>query len=177
VRKVLAKRPLRWLPGLASFLVLWSRSPTSLRARTCRSCAAISVTPRRFSSRRCSGLAHLRVDPARLYSEDTLFWVIWYAGIATVLLAAFGAAVLISRCLRSLFNLAGRLGCAAELGPADSDHLRRLGGRAVAAVHGARSAVGQQAARAGRDPWHGPARDLGPPPGSLAEPGSAAPDR
>ena len=47
-------------------------------------------------------IAGLRVDPTRLYSEDTLYWVIWYAGIATVLLGGFGAAILIRRCLRDL---------------------------------------------------------------------------
>ena len=44
------------------------------------------------------------MDPTRLYSEDTLYWVIWYAGIATVLLGGFGAAILLRRCLRDLLN-------------------------------------------------------------------------
>ncbi len=48
--------------------------------------------------------AGLKVDPTRLYSEDTLYWVIWYAGIATVLLGAFGAAVLLRRCLRAFLT-------------------------------------------------------------------------
>ncbi len=49
-------------------------------------------------------LAGLRVDPTRLYSEDTLYWVIWYAGVATVLLGGFGAAILARRCLRALLS-------------------------------------------------------------------------
>src|SRR5258705_12681611 len=46
----------------------------------------------------------MRVYPAGLSSEDTLYWVIWYAGIATVLLGGFGAAILIRRCLRALLS-------------------------------------------------------------------------
>jgi hypothetical protein len=48
--------------------------------------------------------AGLRVDPTRLYVEDTLYWVIWYAGIATLLLGGFGAMVLVRRCLRALLS-------------------------------------------------------------------------
>ena len=81
-----------------------SRSPTSRPGRWSRPCAATSGPPRRAFVATLQRLAHLRVDPTRLYSEDTLYWVIWYAGIATVLLAAFGAAVMIQRCLRSLFT-------------------------------------------------------------------------
>jgi len=35
-------------------------------------------------------LGHLRVDPGRLYAEDTLYWVIWYVGLPAVLLGGFG---------------------------------------------------------------------------------------
>ena len=49
-------------------------------------------------------MAGLKVDPTRLYSEDTLYWVIWYAGIATVLLGGFAAAILLRRCLRALLT-------------------------------------------------------------------------
>jgi hypothetical protein len=48
--------------------------------------------------------AGLRVDPTRLYVEDTGYWVIWYAGIATVLLGGFGAVVLVRRCARALLS-------------------------------------------------------------------------
>jgi hypothetical protein len=103
VRKFLAKRPLRWLPGLASFLVLVALADFAARplVQTVRGDLGHAEAVFVASLQR---LAHLRVDPTRLYSEDTLYWVIWYAGIATVLLAAFGAAVLIRRCLRSLFR-------------------------------------------------------------------------
>ena len=41
-------------------------------------------------------------DPSRLYSEHSLYWVIWYIGLPTVLLAAFGLAIVVRRCLRWL---------------------------------------------------------------------------
>ena len=45
-----------------------------------------------------------RVDPTRVYTEDTLYWVIWYGGVATVLLGGFGAIVLVRRCTRALLS-------------------------------------------------------------------------
>jgi hypothetical protein len=103
VRKFLAKRPLRWLPGLASFLVLVALADFAARPYVQHVRGDLGHAEAVFVAS-LQRIAHLRVDPTRLYSEDTLYWVIWYAGIATVLLAAFGAAVLIRRCLRSLFR-------------------------------------------------------------------------
>jgi hypothetical protein len=102
-RKILARRPLRWLPGLASFLVLVALADFAARPLVQTVRGALGHAEADFVAT-LQRLAHLRVDPTRLYSEDTLYWVIWYAGIATVLLAAFGAAVMIRRCLRSLFT-------------------------------------------------------------------------
>jgi hypothetical protein len=45
-------------------------------------------------------LAGLPIDPRRTYAEDSLYWVIWYIGVPAVLLATFGAALLIRRFLR-----------------------------------------------------------------------------
>nr|WP_221475252.1 hypothetical protein [Sphaerisporangium rubeum] len=42
----------------------------------------------------------LPVDPSRLYTEQTLWWVIWYLGVPAVVLATLGAAVLVRRVLR-----------------------------------------------------------------------------
>ena len=39
-----------------------------------------------------------------MYSEQTLYWVIWYIGLPTVLLAAFGLAIVVRRCLRALLT-------------------------------------------------------------------------
>jgi hypothetical protein len=101
VRTSVSRRPLRWLPGLGSVAVVaavgWLAARPALqqvRGSLGRAQADYVAALQR--------MAGLRVDPARLYSEDTLYWVIWYAGIATVLLAGFGAAVLIYRCLRAL---------------------------------------------------------------------------
>ena len=46
----------------------------------------------------------LPVDPTRMYSEQTLYWVIWYIGLPTVLLGGFGAALLVRRCLQALLT-------------------------------------------------------------------------
>jgi hypothetical protein len=46
----------------------------------------------------------LRVDPARLYAEDSLYWVIWYIGLPAVLLAGVGLALLTRRSVRALLR-------------------------------------------------------------------------
>ena len=43
---------------------------------------------------------HLPIDPTRLYYEISLHWVFWYIGVAAVVLATIGAAVLARRCLQ-----------------------------------------------------------------------------
>ncbi len=103
VRGALARRPLRWLPGLAGVAVVaavgWLAARPYLeavRGSLGRAQADYVATLQRT--------AGLRVDPTRLYSEDTLYWVIWYAGIATVLLGGFGAAALVRRCLKALLT-------------------------------------------------------------------------
>ena len=52
----------------------------------------------------CSGWPGCGSTRAGCYSEDTLYWAIWYAGVATVLLGGFGAAILARRCLRALLS-------------------------------------------------------------------------
>ncbi len=103
VRGALARRPLRWLPELGSVAVVaglaWLAARPYLqtvRGTLVRGHSDYVATLQR--------LAGLKVDPARLYSEDTLYWVIWYAGIATVLLGGFAAAILLRRCLRALLT-------------------------------------------------------------------------
>ena len=79
LRKIAGRRPLRWLPGLAAVLCA-RRWPASLSARTCRSCAGIPAPATAAFVAGLQRLHHLPVDPARLYAEDTLYWVIWYVG-------------------------------------------------------------------------------------------------
>jgi hypothetical protein len=102
-RKVLGKPPLRWLPGLASFAVIVALAGLAARPYFQTVRAVLGHAEADFVAG-LQRLAGLRVDPTRLYSEDTLYWVIWYAGIATVLLAAFGAAVLVRRSVRALLT-------------------------------------------------------------------------
>ena len=103
VRKVLSKPPLRWLPGLASFAVIVALGGLAARPYVQTVRAVLGHAEADFVAG-LQRLAGLKIDPTRLYSEDTLYWVIWYAGIATVLLAAFGGAVLVRRSLRALLT-------------------------------------------------------------------------
>ena len=45
-------------------------------------------------------LDHLPIDPRRQYSEDSLFWVIWYIGVPALVLGTFGAALLAREFIR-----------------------------------------------------------------------------
>ncbi len=102
-RKAFARRPLRWLPGLGSLVVIAALAGLAARPYFQKVRGVLGPAEADFVAH-LQRLAGLRVDPARLYSEDTLYWVIWYAGIATVLLAGFGAAVLVRRSLRAFLT-------------------------------------------------------------------------
>jgi hypothetical protein len=103
LRRLPAARPLRWLPEVAGLLAL-------------AALIALAVRPylqvvREQASRASAGyvahlqqLEHLPVDPGRLYAEDTLYWGIWYVGIPTLLLGAFGVALLLRSGLRALLS-------------------------------------------------------------------------
>jgi hypothetical protein len=103
IRGALAHRPLRWLPGLGSLTVVAALAWAAARPylQTVRGTLGRAQTDYVATLQRMAGL---KVDPTRLYSEDTLYWVIWYAGIATVLLGGFAAAILLRRCLRALLT-------------------------------------------------------------------------
>jgi len=96
-------RPVRWLPGLGSVALVGAIGWLAARPALQKVRGSLGSAQADYIAA-LQRMAGLRVDPARLYSEDTLYWVIWYAGIATVLLGAFGAAILIRRCLRTLLN-------------------------------------------------------------------------
>ncbi len=102
-RKILAKPPLRWIPGLAAFAVIVALGGLAARPYVQTVHGVLGHVEANFIAalQRAAGL---HVDPTRLYSEDTLYWVIWYAGIATVLLGAFGAAMLLRRTLQALLR-------------------------------------------------------------------------
>src|SRR6202020_671799 len=58
----------------------------------------------------------LPVQPTRSYAEDSLYWVIWYIGIPALLLAGFGMALLVRRCVRALLRWADADGAARAWG-------------------------------------------------------------
>jgi hypothetical protein len=98
VRSVFARWPLRWLPAFCGALVILALCGLAARPylQTVRGPATGVVADYVASLQR---LENLPVSPGRLYAEDTLYWVIWYAGLPAVLLGGFGAAVLLRRCL------------------------------------------------------------------------------
>jgi hypothetical protein len=98
VRKVFAKWPLRWLPAFAGVVVIVALGGLAARPylQTVRGPATGVVADYVASLQR---LENLPVSPGRLYAEDTLYWVIWYAGLPALLLGGFGAALLLRRCL------------------------------------------------------------------------------
>ena len=103
LRKLPAARPLRWLPDLGGLLAVAALIGLAVRPylqivreRAGRASADYVAHLQR--------LGHLPVDPGRLYAEDTLYWVIWYVGIPTLLLGAFGVALLVRWCLRALLS-------------------------------------------------------------------------
>ena len=61
-------------------------------------------------------LLGLPVQPTRSYAEDSLYWVIWYIGVPALLLAGFGMALLVRRCVRALLAWADADGTARAWG-------------------------------------------------------------
>jgi hypothetical protein len=102
-RDIVARPPVRWLPGIASAAVIGGIAWLAVRPYLQKVRGVVSPAASDFVGH-LQRIAGLPVDPSRLYSEDTLYWVIWYAGIATVLLGGFGAAILVRRCLRDLLS-------------------------------------------------------------------------
>jgi hypothetical protein len=102
-RDIVAVRPVRWLPGIGTAAVIGGLAWLAVRPYLQKVRGVLGPAAAHYVAH-LQRIAGLPVDPTRLYSEDTLYWVIWYAGIATVLLAGFGAAILIRRCLRDLLS-------------------------------------------------------------------------
>jgi hypothetical protein len=103
VRRVFARRPLRWLPEVAAVLAVLAVVALALRPylQTVRAAATGG------EAHYVAGLQQaeqLRLDPGRTYAEDTLYWVIWYVGLPAILLGTFGLALLVRRCVRALIT-------------------------------------------------------------------------
>jgi hypothetical protein len=103
VRRALDRGLVNWLPAIGSALVIIALGWLAIRPYVQVVRGDLGSGAARYVGM-LQRLAGLRADPTRLYSEDTLYWVVWYAGIATVLLGAFGAAIMIRRCLRALLS-------------------------------------------------------------------------
>ncbi len=103
VPAVLAKRPLRWLPEAGAAIVAAALTGFAVRPyiQTVRGHPTRAEYHLVATLQRAQGLP---VDPTRLYAEQTLYWVIWYIGLPTVLLGGFGVAILARRCLRALLT-------------------------------------------------------------------------
>jgi hypothetical protein len=97
----LRQRPLRWLPDAGAVLALAAVIGFAVRpyVQTVRGRPSLAEYHFIEALQRAQGLV---VDPARTYSEQTLYWTIWYIGLPTILLGAFGAALALRRCLQAL---------------------------------------------------------------------------
>ena len=103
LRFLFRSRPLRWLPeAVAALTVLavagFAARPYFQTVRGETNPATISYVAE------LQQLAHLAIDPRRQYSEDSLYWVIWYIGVPAVILGTIGIALLARRCLRALLT-------------------------------------------------------------------------
>jgi hypothetical protein len=103
VPRALAQRPLRWLPEAGAVLavavlVAFAIRPYVQKVHGHPSPAAYVMI------RALQRLQGLPIDPTRTYAEQTLYWVIWYIGLPTLLLGAVGLALLVRNCLRALLT-------------------------------------------------------------------------
>ncbi len=102
-KRVFAMRPLRWLPWATAGLAVLVAAGFAIRpyVQTVRGDTNPGEVAYVSSLQRLAGLP---LDPTRLYSEDTLYWVIWYIGLPALLLGVFGLALLAHKVTRSLLT-------------------------------------------------------------------------
>jgi hypothetical protein len=109
-RKLLAARPLRWLPEAGAILVIAAAIGLVIRPYVQKVHGPVS--PYIAALQRLQGLP---VDPGRLYAENTLYWVIWYLGVPALLLGMVGLAMVTRLCLRALITWRDPTGVARAL--------------------------------------------------------------
>jgi hypothetical protein len=102
-RAALRARPLRWLPDAVAVLAVlvvigFAVRPYFQTVRGETDPGTISYVAE------LQKLAHLAVDGHRQYSEDSLYWVIWYLGVPAVILGTLGLALLARRTLKALLT-------------------------------------------------------------------------
>jgi hypothetical protein len=99
VARVLAARPLRWLPEAGAVIVVAAAAAFVIRPylQTVEGVANPYIVA-------LQRISHLAANPRRMYAEDSLYWVIWYLGAPALLLGVAGLALLTRRCLRALIT-------------------------------------------------------------------------
>jgi hypothetical protein len=103
LRRLAARRPITGLPVLGGLLAVAVLVGFAVRPYF----QTVHGTPGAVGFRFIAILQRLQglpLDPTRTYAEDTLYWVIWYIGLPTVLLGGFGVALLVRQCLRALLT-------------------------------------------------------------------------
>jgi len=98
-RKLLDARPLRWLPEAGAILVVAAAIGLAIRPYVGK--VHGPANPYIAALQR---LQDLPIDPGRLYTENTLYWVIWYLGVPALLLGFVGLAMVTRLCLRALIT-------------------------------------------------------------------------
>ncbi len=103
VRRIAARRPVRWLPALGGLIAVGALAAFAVRPyiQTVRGVPNLHVYHYIALLQRLQGLP---IDPTRTYAEDSLYWVIWYIGLPTVLLGGFGLALLVRQTLNALLT-------------------------------------------------------------------------
>ena len=96
-RKLLAARPMRWLPEAGAALVAVAGIGLVIRPYVQKVHGPAS--PYVAALQRLQGLP---VDPGRVYAESSVYWVIWYLGLPALLLGLIGLAMVTRMCLRAL---------------------------------------------------------------------------
>jgi hypothetical protein len=96
-RKLLAARPMRWLPEAGAALVAVAGIGLAIRPYVQKVHGPAS--PYVAALQRLQGLP---VDPGRVYAESSVYWVIWYLGLPALLLGLIGLAMVTRMCLRAL---------------------------------------------------------------------------
>jgi hypothetical protein len=107
VARMLAARPLRWLPEAGAVIVVAAAAAFIIRPylQTVEGVANPYIVA-------LQRISHLAANPRRLYAEDSLYWVIWYLGAPALLLGVAGLALLTRRCLQALITWRDPIGAA-----------------------------------------------------------------
>jgi hypothetical protein len=103
VPRILAKIPLRWLPEFCGLTTAAALTAFAIRPYV----QTVRGHPSPAMASFIAGLQHLQglpTDPGRLYSEQTLYWVIWYIGLPTVLLGGVALAAVVCNSVRALLT-------------------------------------------------------------------------